>query len=329
MIDDVTIKAICMDQKMDLLNTVPIFVQQADPHSVPDYLKGEPIGEDTNCPCGQVTAIYGSGVDPVEQCDYCSRDKKETVEEIETFLASIGFVETTKDDEPDEKAEDDEDEDVLRCTTCVCGNCTAAPGVDPSEECCFCSDENNKTDDDKKFASFLGMIGLWNDSLLVQNKAQKLKVGLRYINDGLFSINPATFVGPVAYGQDLCGHYFVALHLRRREQKAVQAPDWFNKKDHKYLEAPIVTLVMAQRNYYGRQTSVWVITTTPALGEQYINAEDVVGPNEKQIHGDVRTFCHFDLLKMLLNDKHPTLCLCPSVFVVPNEDDCVVQTLID
>jgi hypothetical protein len=25
------------------------------------------------------------------------------------------------------------------CTTCKCGNCTAAPGVDPNESCCFCN----------------------------------------------------------------------------------------------------------------------------------------------------------------------------------------------
>ena len=279
---------------MDLLNTVPIFVQRQGPNDVPDFLKGEPIGDE-----------------PEEK------------------------VEDDDDDEKDPRSKrsysegDIDDEGVLRCTTCVCGNCTAAPGVDPSEGCCFCSDENNKTDDDKKFACFLGSIGLWNDSLLVQNKAQKLKVGLRYINDGLFTLNPATFVGPVAYGQDLCGHYFLALHLRHRDQKAVQAPDWFTKKDHKYLEAPVVTLVMAQRNYYGRQTSVFVMTNTPSLDEQYINAEDVVGPQEKQIHGDVRTFCHFDLLKMLLNDKHPRLCLCPSAYVVPDEDNCVVQTIVD
>lgn len=226
-------------------------------------------------------------------------------------------------------SEADADDDVVRCTTCPCGNVTAAPGVDPSQDCCFCSDENNKTDADKKFAFFLGSIGLWDDSLLVANKAQKLQVGMRYINDGLFMLNPATFAGPVAYGQDLCGHYFVAVHIRRREQKAVHAPDWFTKKDHKYLEAPIVTLVVAQRNYFERNTSVWARTTTPQLCEQYINAEDVVGPEEKQIHGDVKVFCHFDLLKMLLNDKHPTLCLCPSAYVVRDDDNCVVQTLVD
>ena len=32
------------------------------------------------------------------------------------------------------------------CTTCKCGNCTSAPGVDPNESCCFCNGSYEEED---------------------------------------------------------------------------------------------------------------------------------------------------------------------------------------
>jgi hypothetical protein len=39
---------------------------------------------------------------------------------------------------------------TITCTTCACGNCTAAPGIDPNESCCFCNGSWEKEQAEKE-----------------------------------------------------------------------------------------------------------------------------------------------------------------------------------